>query len=96
MVWLDKYKIIWRVGFLLLLVAAVNAPWGYVLIHVPGPYTCSLPNVRVSEDYCGIPFSIITHLTVFVMPMFAQPGETAAHLAAGEINPLGILGLVQN
>jgi hypothetical protein len=82
---------IWRLLFLLLLTVAILGPWGYDLIHVPGPYTCSLPNVRVSEEFCGIPFSLITHMTVFIVPMFRHFGETAAHLAAGEINPLGIL-----
>jgi hypothetical protein len=89
MAWITQRQRIWRLIFLLLLTAAILGPWRFDLIHVPSPHTCSAPNIRLSEDFCGIPVSIITHITVFVVPTFTHFQETTAHLAAGEINPLG-------
>jgi len=43
---------------LILLVIATSGPWFFDRILVPSPYTCSAPNIRLDDDFCGLPLSI--------------------------------------
>ena len=53
-----EHKRNWRVFFLAMLALAMFGPWFFDRISVPQPYICSLPNVRLDDDFCGIPISI--------------------------------------
>lgn len=50
---------IWRAAFLVLLVAALSGPWFFDRIHVPSPYTCSAPHIRLDEYFCGTPLTFV-------------------------------------
>lgn len=52
-----------------MLVLAMIGPWFFDRVSVPQPYTCSLPNVRLDDDFCGVPTSI-TWLLVGVPSQF--------------------------
>jgi hypothetical protein len=58
MLWFNEYKRNWRVFFLVMLAVAMFGPWFFDRIFVPQPNICSLPNVRLDDDFCGIPISI--------------------------------------
>jgi hypothetical protein len=58
MLWLKEHRRIWRAAFLITLVIAMIGPWFFDKIWVPQPYTCSLPNVRLDDVFCGVPTSI--------------------------------------
>lgn len=45
----------WLAIALLVAAAAFFGPWAYDRIHVPAQYTCSLPNIRLEGDFCGVP-----------------------------------------
>ena len=62
MLWLFENKNEWRVAILGLLLVAVMGPWAFDLINVPSEYSCSAPNVRLREDFCGVPLSGIWFL----------------------------------
>lgn len=54
---IGEFKQSWRVAGLALLILAFFGPWTYDVIHVPAEYTCSLPNIRLEGDFCGLPLS---------------------------------------
>jgi hypothetical protein len=56
--WINEHKRNVRIVFLILLVIAINGPWVFDRINVPSPYTCSAPNVRLDDKFCGLPLSI--------------------------------------
>jgi hypothetical protein len=58
MLWLTRHKRSWRAASLVLLVVALTGPWFFDRIHVPSPYTCSPPNVRLDENFCGTPLPL--------------------------------------
>lgn len=58
MLWFKEHKSIWRVVFLGMLALAITGPWFFDRVHVPQPHTCSLPNVRLDDNFCGVPISI--------------------------------------
>ena len=58
MLWFNENKLNWRAAFLIMLVIAVIGPWFFDRIWVPQPYTCSLPNVRLDDVFCGVPTSM--------------------------------------
>jgi hypothetical protein len=53
--WINKHKNAWRVAILVLLVVAITGPWTLDLIMVPSEYSCSAPNIRLDDDFCGTP-----------------------------------------
>lgn len=57
MAWIKNRKGVWRISILVLLGVALLGPWTFDLIWVPSEYSCSAPNIRLDEDYCGIPLS---------------------------------------
>ena len=57
MTWIEKYKRVWRVAIIMLLVLAIFGPWTFDHIWVPSEYSCSPPNIRLDDDFCGLPMS---------------------------------------
>ena len=57
MVFLIRYKNVWRLLLLLLLFVALSGPWTLDLINVPAEYPCSAPFIRLEGDFCGLPLS---------------------------------------
>ena len=57
MSWIYEHHRVWRIAILVLLVVAFMGPWTFDLIYVPSEYTCSAPNIRLRDDFCGIPLS---------------------------------------
>jgi hypothetical protein len=84
MTWLIAHKQYTRITFMILLLVALSGTWAYDLIHVPAQYDCSLPNVRLQGDYCGIPFSVFGHYRVFLIPMIGHLGEAVSFILAGQ------------
>ena len=71
MLWLNEHKNDWRVAVLGLLLVAIMGPWAFDRIYVPSEYSCSAPNVRLREDFCGLPLSGIWFLR-FMVPGFVH------------------------
>jgi hypothetical protein len=82
MSWLIVHKQYTRITFMALLLVALSGTWAYDLIHVPAQYDCSLPNVRLRGDFCGIPFSVFDHYRVIVAPLFEHVWDSDSQLAA--------------
>lgn len=57
MIWIKKYRRIWRIAIILLLLVAFVGPWAFDRINVPAKYDCSHPNIRLEGDFCGSPLS---------------------------------------
>ncbi len=55
MLWIRKYRNIWRVLILVVVLAAIAGPWTIDVIMVPSEFSCSAPYVRLDGDFCGIP-----------------------------------------
>lgn len=45
----------WRIAFLSAMIVAFLGPWVFDLINVPAQYECSVPNIRLYGDFCGMP-----------------------------------------
>jgi hypothetical protein len=73
--WMKAHKRSWRIAFLVLLVVALSGPWGYDRIHVPLPYTCSAPNVRLDADFCGTPLSFLWLLGMMFPETMSMAGD---------------------
>ncbi len=87
MFWLTAHKRTWRLLFLVLLIAGIYGPWGFDRIHVPSPYPCSLPNIRLDENFCGLPLSITWGFTETIRGIL-----TVA--AAESMNMMGLARLI--
>jgi len=61
MIWIKKYRSVWRVSVLILLLVAFVGPWAFDRINVPAKYDCS-PYIRLEGDFCGSPLSGIRML----------------------------------
>ncbi len=57
MIWIKKYRRIWRIVIILLLVVAFLGPWTFDLTWVPPNYSCSSSNIRLNDNFCGVPLS---------------------------------------
>jgi hypothetical protein len=68
--WLNQYKRNIRMAFLMLLVVAISGPWFFDRIYVPSPYICSVPFMRLDDEFCGVPTSMTTWLfpTIIGLP----------------------------
>ncbi len=53
MLWIRKYRNIWRVLILVVVLAAITGPWTIDVIMVPSEFLCSAPHVRLDGDFCG-------------------------------------------
>jgi hypothetical protein len=80
MSWLHAHQRLWRTTALILLLLSFTMPWGIDRIHVPSPYECSPPWVRLNESFCGDYVSIWDYLPA----IFAGFIEGAPSLVTGE------------
>lgn len=53
--WINEHKNGWRVAILVLVLVAIMGPWTFDIIWVPAEYSCSTPNIRLHDDFCGTP-----------------------------------------
>jgi hypothetical protein len=83
MAWFYKNKRYWRIAFLILLALAISGPWWFDRIWVPSAYTCTAPNLRLDEYFCGIPLSITWFYSSFV----AQIGSLVTGVATNALSP---------
>lgn len=83
MLWFQKNQRYCRIAFLSLLVIAISGPWWFDRIWVPSAYTCTAPNIRLDEDFCGIPLSITWFYSSFV----AEIGSLVTGAATNAISP---------
>ena len=75
MQWINDHRYQWGGILLVLLVISLLGTWGYDLINVPAQYDCSLPNVRLEGDFCGLPAPGIMGLfAVFIVLINALNG----------------------
>jgi hypothetical protein len=42
---------------ILVVLVAITGPWTFDLLWVPSEYSCSAPNVRLDDDFCGMPLT---------------------------------------
>jgi hypothetical protein len=79
--WIMTYKPYWRLGSMILLLVALNLPWAtFDIIHVPSPWECSEPWVRMNENFCGLPASPLgTLITILLksLGIFPEIGGSA-------------------
>jgi hypothetical protein len=54
------HRRLWRAVALVLLLVAFSGPWAFDRINVPMPYECDLPNIRLDENFCGMPITLVT------------------------------------
>jgi hypothetical protein len=65
MLWINQQRRSWRTAFLVLLVIALSGPWFFGdRIHVPSPYSCQWPYIRLDEILCAEGRSVIIFLIV--------------------------------
>jgi ABC-type Mn2+/Zn2+ transport system permease subunit len=83
MQWAHEHRKVLRITFLVGLVIALLGPWMFDQIMVPAQYTCSLPNVRLEGDFCGLPLSITWFY--FQGGIFSQLSYLVKGIAAGEL-----------
>ena len=57
MTWLKKHPRVWRIAVLALLLVAFLGPWTFDLTWVPPDFSCSSPNIRLNDNFCGVPLS---------------------------------------
>ena len=93
MLWMRKYKTVWRVGVLVLLLVAIAGPWAFDLIHVPSQYRCSAPIVRLEGDSCGVPLrgttvislmaGVLVNVSIEVVTGAIGPADRAGEFVFG-------------
>lgn len=67
MLWTNENRRSWRTAFLVLLVIALSGPWFFGdRIHVPSPYSCSWPYIRLDEFLCAEGRSFMLFLIVAI------------------------------
>jgi hypothetical protein len=81
--WINEHKRIFRFTFLILLIIAISGPWFFDRISVPSQYTCSAPNVRLDDRFCGLPLSIAW----FFSEIFWDPLNILRELVTGLLQP---------
>jgi hypothetical protein len=90
MSWIRKQQRLWRLAALVLLLVAIAGPWGFDRIHVPSPYTCSAPHVRLDDTFCGLPLSLAWTL----QGSFSHLGSMLRSLATYPLTALIFLPLL--
>jgi hypothetical protein len=55
MTWINNHKRLWRTAVLLLLIVSITGPWIFDKIWVPAEFICRPPNLRIDQNYCGLP-----------------------------------------
>jgi hypothetical protein len=82
MKWINEHKRDLRITFFILLIVAISGPWFFDRIHVPSQYTCSAPNMRLDDDFCGLPLSI----TYFYFAMIGDLPHIVTGLVTGTLS----------
>lgn len=82
MVWIHERKRIWHTAVLGLLLVAIAGPWTFDRIHVPAEYPCSLPNIRLQGDFCGLPLSGIRMIAWIISGLFSIVSRRATGAVA--------------
>jgi len=90
----DKRRI-WLGIALALAIAGLVGPWAFDRINVPAQYECTLPNVRLEGDFCGMPVTglwviMVTVQTVKSLPAAWLRGEPGLSGGLPEILLAGI------
>ena len=83
MSWLIAHLRFWRTLGLIVLLVAIGGPWFFDRINVPLPYVCSLPNIRLDENFCGLPISLARFLPIIVVDF----ASLAFRLVTGGFRP---------
>ena len=68
--WFVEHKNILRFTTLIVFVITMFGPWMFDRISVPAEYTCDLPNIRLNDDFCGLPLSGFQFLVWFAGGFF--------------------------
>lgn len=85
MKWIHEHKRVFRIIFLVFLAIAISGPWFYDRIHVPSQYNCSAPNVRLDDEFCGLPLSITWLFSeIFGGPIYILRGLVNGILSFGD------------
>jgi hypothetical protein len=53
--WINEHKNGWRVALLVVVLVAIMGPWTFDPIFLPPGFSCSAPNIRLDDDFCGTP-----------------------------------------
>ena len=85
MSWITEHKNVWRAAILVVALVAIMGPWIHDRIFVPSDYTCSAPNVRLDENFCGIPLTGVWLFRMMVdVIVYASVGLVTGTMALGE------------
>jgi hypothetical protein len=82
MKWISEHKRTVRMVFLIFLAIAISGPWFFDRINVPSPYACSAPNIRLDDEFCGLPLSI----TWFYSSVFGELSYIVTGLLTGALS----------
>jgi len=53
--WIIEHKNGWRVALLVVMLVAFLGYWTFDSIFIPSGFSCSAPNIRLDDDFCGTP-----------------------------------------
>jgi hypothetical protein len=67
---LNEHKRVVRIIILAVFIVTMFGPWIFDRIMVPAEYKCSLPNIRLNDDFCGMPLSGFRFFELFVGGIF--------------------------
>jgi len=84
MSWLYTYRRSWRAAGLIAILVGLLGPWGFDKTHVPLPFECSPPSIRLHGEFCGSPISIATNFPYILRDFF----NLVSRLVSGEANLL--------
>ena len=82
MLWISEHKNVWRVAILAVVLVAIMGPWTLDLTNVPSEYSCSAPNIRLDDNFCGMPLPGIWHFRMMVNGfVYASAGLVSGAMA---------------
>ena len=82
MSWLTEHKTVWRVAILAVVLVAIMGPWSFDRISVPAEYSCSAPNIRLDDNFCGLPLPGIWNFRMMVSAfVYASVGLVTGAMA---------------
>ena len=85
MSWITEHKKFWRAVILVVAVVAMMGPWNYEQVSVPSEFECSESNIRLDEDFCGVPLTGMFILRMMVSAfVYASVGLVTGNIALGE------------
>ena len=85
MSWITEHENLWRAVILVVAVVAMMGPWNYEQVSVPSEFECSAPNIRLDEDFCGVPLTGMWILRMMVSAVVYASAELATGtMALGE------------